>query len=188
MNINKDKAERHSLGSFGMHKQMGKNACVLIVLLLLLTLLAGCGRPSPSAVQPGEQLPSSTTMSEAPVVYAEPSSTRVEIYSFHLPFRCAECICYEERCTYVVNEYFQDDLKNGTLIYRVIEIGNLKDAPIVNKYNAFGAQIFINTVVDETDSIRNLKEIVFWNCGHDEAGFNAKLRNVIAESLLKVKQ
>jgi len=83
----------------------------------------------------------------------------------------------------VVNEYFQDELSSGRLTFTVIDIGDEESNSMVKKYGAFGSQLFINTVKDGVEHIRDIQEIWSWDCRSDAEGFEQKVKNTIEKSL-----
>ena len=111
------------------------------------------------------------------------SLNRVDVVYFHRPQRCPTCLCFEERIVYVVNTYFQDELKSGKLTFGVYNIGDSKNADIARKYGAVGSQLFINTVKDGTDHIRDIKKIWSWNCRTNKQGFDQQVKSAIEQSL-----
>jgi hypothetical protein len=107
----------------------------------------------------------------------------VDVAYFHRPQRCPTCLCFEERIRYVVSTYFQNKLNNGQLTFGVYDIGDSKNTDIVKKYGAVGSQLFINTVEDGTDHIRDIQDIWSWSCRTNKAGFDQQVKNVIDQSL-----
>ncbi len=157
----------------------------LLLCILLLSLLSACVSPSSSPAPINEE-PKNPT--EAPIVVPalnkpEGVPDRVDVLYFRRPTKCATCRCYEERITYVVNTYFQDDLGSGKMTFKVLEIGDPENSEVINKYVAFGGQLFINIVKDGTDHITDIKEINDLDCIGDKEGFDNVIRDVIERSL-----
>jgi len=97
------------------------------------------------------------------------------------------CLCFEERLRHVVRTYFQDEVDSGKLTLEVLNLGDKENAATVNKYGAFGPQLFINTVRDGADHIRNIEEIWSWGCRSDKEGFDQAVKNLIEQSLEEVQ-
>jgi hypothetical protein len=108
---------------------------------------------------------------------------RVDVVYFHRAQRCPTCLCFEERVRYVVGTYFQNELDSGQMTFGVYDISDRNNAALANKYGAVGSQLFINTVRDGTDNIRDIQDIWSWNCRGDKARFDQQVRNVIQQSL-----
>lgn len=152
-----------------------------LVVILAVGLLCACGSPAAVPTPPAEP-------SEPPQVTTtpnEPSNTpdRVDVVYFHRPQRCPTCLCFEERITYVVKTYFQKELNSGKLTFGVYNIGDSKNATIVKKYGAVGSQLFINTVKDGADHIRDIQKIWSWGCRTNKEGFDQQVKSVIEQSL-----
>lgn len=164
----------------------------LVIIILAVGLLCACGNPSHAVAPPIEEPsapPAVTPPAEQP---AEPSKTttasdRVDVVYFHRPRRCVTCLCFEERLRHVVKTYFQDEVDSGKLTLEVLSLGDKENAATVNKYGAFGPQLFINTVRDGADHIRNIEEIWSWSCRSDKEGFDQAVKNLIEQSLQEVQ-
>ncbi len=165
---------------------------VILFAILIVGLISACGNPTPAIVpQPDNPPILSDTPASPPVVPSkvptELPANRVEVVYFHLTQRCKTCLCFEERADYVVKTYFQDELASGKLTFKVCEIGDSKNAATVSKFDAFGSQLFINTIIDNADHIRDIKEIWGWHCPSDKQGFDEKVRSLVEQSLEEVK-
>jgi hypothetical protein len=108
---------------------------------------------------------------------------RVDVIYFHRTQRCPTCLCFEERIRYVVSTYFQNELDSGQMTFRVYNIEDSKNTDIVNKYGAVGSQLFIDTVKNGTDNIKDIQDIWSWSCRTDKAGFDEQVKSVIEQSL-----
>jgi len=86
-----------------------------------------------------------------------------------------------------VNTYFQDEVDSGKLTLEIVNLGDKESAAIINKYGAFGPQLFINTVRNGADDIRDIEEIWSWGCRSDKEGFDQAARNLIEQSLEEVQ-
>ena len=152
-----------------------------VAAVLVVGLLCACGSPAVPPIPPAEpsELPQVTTPPN------EPANTldRVDVVYFHRPQRCPTCLCFEERIVYVVNTYFQDELKSGKLTFGVYNIGDSKNADIVKKYSAISSQLFINTVNDGIDHITDIQDIWSWSCRSNKTGFDQQVKSAIEQSL-----
>ncbi len=153
--------------------------------ILVVGLLCACASPaipptSPPYEPPGlpDEQPTSQTQDETLNLV-----DRVDVVYFHRPQRCPTCLCFEERIIYVVKTYFQDELNSGKLTFGVYNIGDSKNAAIVNKYGAVGSQLFINTVRDGVDHIKDIQGIWSWGCRGNKQGFDQQVKSVIEQSL-----
>jgi hypothetical protein len=163
---------------------------IALFILILTVLLTACNRSIPSTVSP--EAPSSAASTTISPAIASPNppavlpANRVEVVYFHAPSRCATCLCFEERAVYVVNAYFKAELESGTLVFDICDLSDRSKAALIRKYNAYAAQLFVNTVKDNVDSIKNIEDIWKWRCVGDNEGFAEKIRNVIEQGLKDV--
>jgi len=157
-------------------------AYLSLFVILAIGLLVACSNPAPPATPPANE------PSDAPV--ASPTSdetsgtpNRVDVVYFHRPQRCPTCLCFEERIRYVVNTYFQNELNSGKMTFGVYNIGDSKNVTLVKKYGAIGSQLFINTVKDDTENIRDIQDIWSWSCRSKKESFDQQVKSVIEQSL-----
>ncbi len=176
---------------------MNRPAIVKIYVPLLLIIVAGllysCGSQAP-ATPPAPEKPSRqaepVTPPETTVPPSSPSSKnvdRVDIVYFHRPQRCTKCICFEKRISYVVNTHFQDKVDSGKVTFQVCNLGDKENAAIAKKYGAVASQLFVNTIKDGIEDIRNVTEIWAWGCTSDEQGFDEAVKNTIEQSLNSIE-
>lgn len=163
-----------------------------IIAILAVGLLCACTSP---ATPPTSPLDEPTVPPEITTTPSDEPSTsqtqdepldllnRVDVVYFHRPQRCPTCLCFEERIVYVVNTYFQDELKSGKLTFGVYNIGDSENADIVKQYGAVSSQLFINTVKDGIDNITDIQKIWSWNCRTDKEGFDQQVKSIIEQSL-----
>jgi len=126
----------------------------------------------------------------APLVVVGPKPTtsitptvKVDVLYFHRPRRCTKCLCFEERVSHVVKEHFQSEINSGQLNFRVFNIADKEKAALVKKYGAVGSQLFINTIVDGVENIRDVQEIWSWDCTSNTDRFEEEVKNIIGLSL-----
>jgi hypothetical protein len=72
------------------------------------------------------------------------------------------------------------------LVFQICELGDRSKADLIRKYDAYGSQLFVNTIINNADNIENIKEIWSWPCETDKQGFNDKVRNVIEQALKEI--
>ena len=160
--------------------------CFLTVFIITAGLLAGCTgpKPEPVPVMPPEQ---PSEIPETPQV-TEPQEIatgvdKVEVFYFHRPQRCTKCLCFEERVKYVVENYFQEEIESGKMSFKIIDLADAQEAETIRKYNAVASQLFINTIIDGSDNIRDVQEIWSWGCTSDPEAFDEAIRYLINRSL-----
>jgi len=175
---------------------------VLALLIAGIILLAGCSSASSVSNPPPVQTPSqpanppptqqgsgsgqTASASNVPAA-AQPQTTtpslKTEVIYTHMSLRCVTCLCFESRIKWVVDTYFKGEISSGKLTFRIINAQETKNAALVKKLGVVGSQLFVNTIIDGADHIKNIEEIWYWKCNDDPPGFNEKVRSVIAQSL-----
>ena len=179
------------------------------LLLAGIILLAGCSgspsNPTPPLVQtpvqaadqpaakPPSQFPSGQNPTSAagtadnvtPVAgqAQSPLTNRVDVIYFHVNQRCPTCLCFEERVNHIIDADFSDAINSGRLTYKVLNAQQEQNAGIARQYGAVASQLFINTVVNGKDNIKDIQDIWKWNCRYDAPMFDRNVRNVIEGSL-----
>lgn len=174
-----------------------------------IILLAGCSgspsnptpppvqTPAQAANQPVAQPPSQSASGQNPPPAAgtadnltpagaqakSPLPNRVDVIYFHMNQRCPTCLCFEERVNHVMETDFNEALSSGTLTYQVLNAQQEQNADIARKYGVVGSQLFINTVVNGKDSIKDIQDIWNWNCRGDAPIFDRKVKNAIENSV-----
>jgi len=156
--------------------------CLLLSAILAITLLGACGNPAPADAPPVTQ-PSTPPATVTPPDDPSGPPDKVEIVYFHSHQRCKTCLCFEERVSYVVKTYFQDELDSGKLTFQVFDLGNEEHADMARKYSAISSQLFINTIKDSVDHIADIQDIWSWDCSDNEEGFDQAIKNIIEQSL-----
>jgi hypothetical protein len=109
------------------------------------------------------------------------AADRVDVVYFHRTQQCYSCRYAEEGTNYTVKTYFADELASGKLTFQSLDVQDSQNAAIVQKYGAYGSQLFINIVRDGTDHIEQVTDI-WLVIGKDEA-FVEVVKNRIERSL-----
>ena len=106
---------------------------------------------------------------------------KVEVVYFHRTQQCYSCRYAEEVTRYTVETYFNDELASGKLTFQSIDVQDSENAAIVEKYGAYGSQLFINTVKDGTDHIEQVTDI--WLVIGDDEAFVEVVKSEVEKSL-----
>lgn len=145
--------------------------CATYAIVAPITTIATPGTPVVT-----EPSPSPSSLPLSPTV-------TVEVLYFHSPQRCKTCLCFEEHTRNVINSYFKDEVNSGKLTLHVLDFADSKNLPLVKKYQVVGSQLFINTVIDGVEHIRNVWEIYSLGCLSNPNAFDEGLRQIIQECL-----
>jgi len=109
------------------------------------------------------------------------SADKVQIYMFHATQRCSTCIAIGRLAGETVNEYFQPELESGRIEFREINIDLPENKMLAKKFQASGAALYINSIVDGEDDI--VQDTKVWRLADDEAEFKIHLRDEINNRL-----
>lgn len=120
----------------------------LLVLLTLTLGLVACGNGNAKSKK-----------SAAP----ENTKDRTEVLYFHGKQRCATCMAIEQNTRAVVEEQFADELKNGTLVFRIIDISEPENEAIADKYEVTWSSLIVSRWQGGKESAENLTEYAFAN-------------------------
>lgn len=114
---------------------------------------------------------------------AEKSADKIQIYLFHTTRRCSTCIAIGEYTGRTVDEYFQEELASGKIEFKEINIDLPENQVLVDKFQASGSALYINSITDGKDNIAEDADV--WRLTGDEAGFKSHLKGKIDHLLGK---
>jgi len=137
-------------------------------LVLLGCILCSCS--SPALLATPSPMPTNTQVTPTP----QPSTNGtnvLEVVYFHRTQRCYSCRYAGDTTKYVVETYFTQELANGKLVFKMLNLQDPANADIVKKYGAYSSSLFINEIKDGTDHIEAVTDIWFF-IGKDEAFVN----------------
>lgn len=109
---------------------------------------------------------------------------RVEILCFHAKQRCATCLAIEKNVREVVENEFADGLKNGTVVFRTIDISEKENKEIAGKYEVTWSSLFVCRWKDGKETYENLTEYAFMNARTAPE----KFRNGLAEKIREMQK
>ena len=112
-----------------------------------------------------------------------PEKDRVEVIYFHSKQRCATCMAIEKNAKEVVNTLFANELKNGTVVFKTVDISTPEGEKIADKYEVTWSSLFVNKWKDGKESRNNLTEFGFGNARNNPDGFKKSLADKIRKSL-----
>jgi len=142
-----------------------------LLIILVAAMLCACGSPAPEA-------PPTSDTSPVP-------ADKVEVVYFHRAQRCSGCLYAEAGTRYTLETYFADELGSGKLIFKVVNVEDKENAPIVKKYGAFTSSLFVNTITDGTDHIEGVTDI--WLVLGNDKAFVEVVKSNIERSLEEIK-
>lgn len=136
-----------------------------MILFALMAALLSCGSSGDNA----------TTKS--------PEKDRVEVLYFHGKQRCVTCTAIEENVKEVVNTLFANELKNGSVVFKTVDISTPEGEKIADNYEVTWSSLFVNRWKDGRETRNNLTEFGFANARKNLEGFKTGLADKIRQSL-----
>lgn len=136
---------------------------------LLMTLCLGlfaCGGGNPKTQKDNAQ---------------EETKDRIEVLYFHGKQRCATCLAIEQGAKETLEGQFADELKNGTLVFRIIDISQPENEALADKYEVTWSSLFVCRWKDGKETSENLTEFAFGNARTAPEAFRSGLADRIRE-------
>lgn len=87
----------------------------------------------------------------------------VEVLYFHGKQRCATCMAIENNTKSVMQKYFAKQIKNGNVIFKVIDISKKENEKIAEKYEVTWSSLFIVKHKSGKQTSKNMTEFAFGN-------------------------
>ena len=119
--------------------------------------------------------------SEAPLTLKK----RIEVIDFHSTHRCRTCNAIEANTKYTLQTYFADEMKQGLIIFKVINIDEEENAVLAEKFQATGTSLFLNIHNNGKEKIINLTDFAFAK-GRDKKVFSTELKKKLEKQLHKL--
>lgn len=112
-----------------------------------------------------------------------PETDRVEVIYFHGKQRCATCVAIEENARGIVETEFADELKNGAVVFKTVDIATAEGEKIADEYEVSWSSLYVNEWKDGKEKRNNLTEFGFGNARSNPDVFKKGLADKIRQSL-----
>ncbi len=112
-----------------------------------------------------------------------PEKDRVEVIYFHGKQRCPTCMAIEKNAKELVNTLFASELKNGTVVFKTVDISTPDGEKIADRYEVTWSSLFVNKWKDGKESRNDLTEFGFGNARNNPEVFKKGLADEIRQSL-----
>ena len=106
-----------------------------------------------------------------------------EVVYFHGKQRCATCMAIEENTQEVVNTLFSNEVKNGELVFRIVDISTAEGEALADKYEVTWSSLFVNKWKDGNESSSDMTKFGFGNARNNPDKFKQGLADKIRQSL-----
>ena len=111
------------------------------------------------------------------------NKTHVDVYYFHREARCMTCLSIEENTKSTLEEYFADELKDGTINFYSICYEGETEKDKIEKYEADAPALYLTKIKKGKETNKNLTDFAFDNSLHNADKFKNGLRDKINELL-----
>ena len=115
-------------------------------------------------------------------VFAQKPTTLKIVY-FHSERRCPTCISIEDNTKKTLNTYFANQLKDGTITLQVLDVGEVKNLKMVEKYEADGSSLFLTKVGGTKETTTDFTNFAFSYSRNQADKFIAGLKAEIEKNL-----
>ncbi len=132
--------------------RIAKIMAAVIVVLLAATLLPGCGTS-----EVGKDGDSGSEILKSEV-------EKVELVSFHPRFRCVSCNNIEKYAKEVAENDFKDQMKEGKLEYKSLEIEDEKNRALVDELDVGGSSLYMVVTGKGKKDHQEIKDVwLYWD-------------------------
>lgn len=94
---------------------------------------------------------------------------KIEVVHFHGTQQCWSCITVGEYALFTIKNKFSKEYTSGKIIFKDIDGELPKNQAIVMKYQARGSSLFVNSIYDGQDHIK--EEVNVWRLVNDKTAF-----------------
>lgn len=140
---------------------------VLLLLLGLAVLAAGCTTPVEPSGDPGKT--------------ASSSVEKVEVYHFHANRQCYSCITLGAYAEETVNTYFAPEVAAGKVVFAHVNVELPENKALVEQYGPTGSSLWIG-VYDKNGFHKEENINVWYKIGNKDE-YLAYLKDVIGKRL-----
>ncbi len=116
-------------------------------------------------------------------VKSQGKDDRVEVIYFCGKQRCATCMAIEENTREVVNSMFGDELRDGSVVFKVVDISTSEGEEVADMYEVTWSSLFVNRWEDGEETRNKLTEFGFGNARNNPDVFKQGLAEKIRQSL-----
>lgn len=114
---------------------------------------------------------------------AKPVKDRVEVIYFHGKQRCATCMAIEKNAKEAVNAMFADELKNGSVVFKTVDISTPEGEALADKYEVSWSSLYVNKWKGGKETRNDMTKFGFSNARSNPDVFKKGLSDKIRQSL-----
>lgn len=152
-----------------------------VIFCILTAILAYSICLFPACSSSSDTTPSATDGNTPTVQPGNHTDGYVELVYFHRTKRCYSCQYAGDTTREIVDSYYSDELANGKLLFKMLDVQDPANTKMINKYGAYGSALYINVVTAGEDHIQAITDIWF-HIGDDDK-FIGDVKTEIEEAL-----
>lgn len=100
---------------------------------------------------------------------------KIQVFLFHATQRCSSCINIGKFAGETVSEYFQQELKDGKIEFKEINIDLPENRELAEKFKAAGSVLYINVIAEGKDNIE--EDTMVWRLTTNNEQFKSYLKD-----------
>lgn len=140
----------------------------ILFALLAVLMFSSCGNNQNAKAQSKNQ----TTQKEF-----------IEVIDFHSKQRCVTCLAIEKLTKEVVENEFAQQVKDGKVVFKSIDISTKEGEKIADKYEVTWSSLFVNKWEDGKENINNMTDFGFSYAKNSPEVFKEGVKKKIDELL-----
>ncbi len=106
---------------------------------------------------------------------------RIEVLYFHGKQRCATCEAIEQNTQEVIESQFSNEMKDGSIILRIIDISQAENEKMADKYEVTWSSLILSKWKNGKEYWENITEYAFANAYSAPKTFKKELTEKIKE-------
>jgi len=111
------------------------------------------------------------------------NQNRIEVYCFHGTRQCETCKNMKANTKIALDKYFAAQLKDSSIVFSIVDVDDVKNEKLAEKFQATGTALMINKVVNGKDSIIDWSDFAFEKANNNDI-FISELKTMI-DAVLK---
>lgn len=116
----------------------------------------------------------------------EKSIKKIELIDFYGKRRCTTCENIEANTKYTIENFFKEELENGIIELKFIDVEKDENYYITEKFQATGTSLFLNVINNGKEKQIDLTSFAFKWAG-EQVEFSMELEKLIKEELKNLK-
>ncbi len=103
------------------------------------------------------------------------TSNKVVVYYFYTNYRCYSCRMIEQYTKEAIEKFFDDELKEGKLIFKPVNIDKKENKHFIKDYQLYTKSVVISKMKDNKEvSFKNLDKV--WKLLRNKEGFHSYIK------------